>query len=272
MSSNSVNALIISYGVNLLLAVVGLILGLLVIGRITHILRVRLETRDTDASLMSFLVPLVKVTLQILLIVSIISVLGFEVTSLVAVIGAATFAVGLALQGSLANFAGGVLLILLKPFQVGDFIEAAGFAGTVQEIQVFHTILNTADNRRIVIPNGNLSNTSTVNFSVNPTRRINFEFGVGYEDDINLVKDTLQGIADEHPLILREPAPQIVLAEHGDSAVVYYMRVWCQRQDYWTIYFEVLETAKRQFDAAGINIPYPQMDVHVNSNDVSIDQ
>jgi len=187
--------LIISYGERIILSLVFLIVGLRVINILAH---------------------------------SIASMLGGEMTSFIAVLGAATLAVGFALQGSLANFAGGVLILLLKPFKVGDYIEAAGFGGTVKEIQIFYSILDTPDNKRIIIPNANLSNSSTINYSVNPNRRIDF-----------------------------------VLGEHGDNALIVYFRVWCKMEDYWSLYWETLEKIKAEFDKEGINIPYPQLDVHM---------
>jgi small conductance mechanosensitive channel len=253
---------LISYGTRVGLAVVSLMVGLAVIRWICRLLDDRLERASGDPSLKTFLIPLTRVSLQVLLIISIASILGVAMTSFIAVIGAAGLAVGLALQGSLANFAGGVLILLLRPFRVGDFIEAAGHSGTVSEIQIFHTILNTPDNRRVIIPNANLSNTSTVNYSHNPTRRVDFSFGVGYGDDISRVKETLFGIAQEHQLIMDEPAPAVMLSELGDSAVVFRMRVWSRKEDYWTVFFEVTEAVKRAFDREGISIPYPQMDVH----------
>ncbi len=255
---------LITHGMNLVLAVLSLIVGLWVIRWIVRLLEGRLESASVDRSLSAFLVPLTRIFLQVLLVVSIASRLGLEMTSFIAVIGAAGLAVGLALQGSLANFAGGVLILLIKPFKAGDFIQAAGHSGTVQEIQIFHTLLNTPDNRRIVIPNANLSNTSVVNLSHNPTRRVDFEFGVGYGDDITQVKDILLETVSSHELVLEDPAPRVMLKELGDSAVVFSLRVWARREDYWNLYFEVMETVKRRFDKEGVNIPYPQMDVHLD--------
>jgi len=257
--------LLVSAGMRLIGAVVVLGVGLQIIGWITRLLQRRFEAAEADDSLQAFLTSLARVGLQILLVISIASLLGMEMTSFIAVLGAAAFAVGLALQGSLANFAGGVLIILFKPFQTGDYIEAAGHAGTVHEVQVFHTIVNTPDNRRVIIPNAALSNSATVNYSANSTRRIDLRFGVGYDDDIDEVKAILQEIVSGHRLILDEPVPQVLLAEHADSAVVFLVRVWCHGGDYWSIHFELMENVKRAFDRAAISIPYPQMDVHLDS-------
>ena len=254
---------LITYGTRLLMAVVLLIIGLKFINLLGNLAAKKMSVAKMDSSMQPFLVSLIKTGLQVLLLITIASMMGIEMTSFIAVVGAASFAVGLALQGSLANFAGGVLLLFLKPFKVGDFIEAAGHKGSVREIQVFHTILNTPDNKKIIIPNASLSNASTINFSAYPTRRIDFTFGVGYQDDLETVKGILRDIAESHPLIMEDPPPQIVLGAHGDHALLFYMRVWCQRTDYWPIYFEVMEKVKGEFDKAGINIPYPQMDVHM---------
>ena len=256
--------MLINYGIKVLLAVLFLIVGLMVINVITKTAAGRLTKAKVDQSLQPFLVSVIKVALQILLVISIASMIGIEMTSFIAVIGAFSFAVGLALQGSLANFAGGVLLLILKPFKVGDYIEAVGYGGTVAEIQVFHTILNTPDNKRVIIPNANISNSSTVNYSANPLRRVDFKFGVGYQDDVERVKEVLKEIAENNPLVLKDPPAQIVLGEHGDSAVVFFVRLWCEKEHYWSIYFDIMEKAKKEFDREGISIPYPQMDIHMN--------
>lgn len=258
--------LIITYGGKLLLAVAVLLIGLSLINKISNLIVARLENSNADKTLQSFLISFTKVVLQIVLFVTVAAMLGVEVTTFVAIIASVGFAIGLALQGSLANFAGGVLILLLKPFTVGDYIEAAGHAGTVKEIQIFYTILHTADNKKIIIPNANLSNNSAVNYSANDTRRIDFKFGVSYSNDIYKVKSILHEMAQQHELVLQEPPPQVYLGEHGDSAIIFYLRVWCKTADYWTIYFEVMEKVKLKFDSEGINIPYPQMDVHISQN------
>ena len=255
--------LIISYGERIILSLVFLIVGLKVINVLAHFTAGKLEKAKVDQSLQPFLVSIFKVALQVMLVISIASMLGAEMTSFIAVLGAATLAVGFALQGSLANFAGGVLILLLKPFKVGDYIEAAGFGGTVKEIQIFYSILDTPDNKRIIIPNANLSNSSTINYSVNPNRRIDFVLGVGYQDSMEKVRNILQRIASENPLMFEDPPPQIVLGEHGDNSLIVYFRVWCKMEDYWSLYWETLEKIKAEFDKEGINIPYPQLDVHM---------
>lgn len=267
MDLDSLYSLLIGYGLKLLVTILVLVIGLRVIKVITNLFASKLNRAEADNTLSSFLVPSVKIILQILLVISVASMLGFEMASFIAVMGAAAFAVGLALQGSLANFAGGVLILLLKPFRVGDYIEAVGHAGTVKEIQIFYTMMDSPDNKRIIIPNAALSNTSAVNYSINPLRRVDFNFGVGYKDDLTKVKKLLQGIAENHSLVLDNPPPQVVLGEHGDSSVHFLLRLWCKREDYWSIYYEILEEVKIKFDEEGINIPYPQQEVHLVSKD-----
>ncbi len=257
-------ALVVPLLGRLALAMVALFIGISVIRWLMTLLSSRMDRSKVDPSLRTFVVPLLRTILQILLAVSVASMLGAEMTSFIAVLGAAGFAVGLALQGSLSNFAGGVLILLLKPFKVGDFVEAGGFLGTVKEIQVFYTILDTPDNRRITIPNANLSNSSTVNFSSYPTRRIEWKFGVGYESDIIKVKELLLKMLAEHPKLLDDPAPTVYLTEHADSALVLTVRAWASAGDVWPTYFEMMEKVKLAFDENNINIPFPQMDVHMN--------
>jgi len=258
---------VIRFGTQLLLAIVVLLIGLKIIGMIVRAVSRKMIKAEMDPSLQPFMASMLRVILQILLIISVASMIGIEMTSFIAVIGAVAFAVGLALQGSLANFAGGVLILLLKPFKVGDYIQASGHAGTVKEIQVFYTLLDTPDNTRVVVPNALLSNSSTINFSKNPVRRLDLSFGVGYEASIDQVRSILLDLANRHELVFEDPPPQVLLGEHGDSAIVFYLRMWCNAGDYWPLYFEFLETVKKAFDEAGINIPYPQRDVHLFKNE-----
>lgn len=252
---------VMTYGMKLILAIVIFLVGMKIIKYLVIGVEKALKKSKIDSSLESFILSLTKVVFKILLFITVISIVGVETTSFVAMIGSAGLAVGLALQGSLANFAGGVLILVLKPFKIGDYIEAAGYAGTVKEIQVFYTVLKTPDNRIIVIPNGSLSNSSAVNYSVMDTRRVDLIFGVGYEEDINKVKEVLNGIAQEHKLVLKDPEPFIRVGEHGESSVNFIMRVWCNSEDYWTVYYDLIEIAKIKFDEKDINIPYPHMDV-----------
>jgi len=253
----------ISYGGEIILALIVLIVGLKLIKFVLKTIKIGLEKSTIDKSLYSFLMSVTKITLNVVLVITIASMLGVEMTSFIAILGSAGLAIGLALQGSLSNLAGGVLILFLRPFKAGDFIEVAGHSGTVEDVQLFYTILNTPDNKRIFIPNGELANSSAVNYSAHATRRVDFTFGVGYEDDILKVKKVLQKVAQNNQLVLKDPLPQVFLAEHGDSCVNFSLRLWCKTENYWNVYFDIMETVKLEFDKEGINIPYPQMDVHL---------
>ena len=247
------------------LAILALIFGLVIIKWITEKLVKNLDKLAIDVTLKPFVISVINASLKVLLAISIIKVLGIDTTSFVAVIAAAGFAIGLAFQGSLSNFSGGVLLLTLRPFKVGDYIETNGYDGTVQAIQLLYTELITVDNKVIFIPNGSLSNTSIVNYSVKDTRRVDFRFSVGYEENSNKVINILKEIVNNHSKVLKEPEPFVRMSEHGDSAVIFTVRVWVNADDYWTVYFDTIETVKKRFDEGNISIPYPQMDVHVNN-------
>lgn len=258
--------LIKMYALQALYVIVVLIIGLRIIKYIAKKIKKGLDKTSLDETLKPFLVSLTRNMLKILLILSIIKMVGVDITSFVAIIGAASFAVGLAFQGTLANFSGGVLLLTLRPFKVGDFIEAIGYSGTVESIQIFTTTLVTPDNRVILIPNGGLSNTSIINYSVKSTRRVDLSFGVGYEVDILKAKEVLLDIIQKHDDIQNKPEPFVKVSEHGDSAVFFVVRVWAKSADYWTVYFDLLEQVKIRFDEEKISIPYPQMDVHIEQD------
>lgn len=246
------------------LAIIILLIGLLVVKIITNIIRKRIEKSKLDDTIKPFLVSLISTVLKVLLILAVIKILGVDITSFVAIIAAAGFAIGLAFQGSLANFAGGILLLTLRPFRVGDYIEGAGFSGTVDGIHILYTILLTPDNKVIYIPNGNLSNTGIVNYSIKDTRRVDFKFGTSYKEDTNHVLSTLNDIVQKHSLTLQDPEPFVRISEHGESAVIYTVRVWVNADDYWTVHFDILEEVKTRFEEERVSIPYPQMNVHVN--------
>ncbi len=249
------------YAPKLLLAVITLLLGLWLINRFVRVLDSKLGQRDP--TLNKFLCGLIGVVLKILLLISVASMVGIATTSFVALIGAAGLAVGLALQGSLANFAGGVLILIFKPFKVGDVIEAQGHLGSVVEIQILYTIINTFDNRRIVIPNGELSNASLTNLSAYETRRCDMSFGIGYGDDIDKAKAICRRLIQEDERALEEPAPLIVVGGLGDSSVDLTVRAWTKSADLWPFYWDMQEKVKKAFDAEGVSIPFPQRDVHM---------
>ncbi|NMM50194.1 mechanosensitive ion channel family protein [Marinigracilibium pacificum] len=251
------------YGPKIILAIIVLIVGLMLISPVVNLTRNTLNKRNVEPTVIPFLTGLVGAILKIMLFIAVAGMLGVETTSFIAVLGAAGLAIGLALQGSLSNFAGGVLILLFKPFKVGDFIEGQGHSGVVKEISILYTVLNTPDNKRVVIPNGNLSNNSMINYSAENTRRVDFMFGVGYDDDIKLVKDTISEVFKSEDRILNTPASVIQLHELGDSSVNFAARAWVKTADYWDVYWSIMEKIKVKFDEKGINIPYPQRDIHV---------
>ncbi len=255
-----------TYGPKAVIAVVSLVVGFWIINRFVGTLEKYLISR-ADKTLAAFLKSLLSVFLKAILIITVASYIGIETTSLIAVLGAAGLAVGLALQGSLSNFAGGVLILFFKPFKVGDLIDAQGYIATVKEIQIFNTILLTADNRMVVIPNGALSNGALVNINHEPKRRVDFLFGVGYDDDIDKVKSIIDKVSSADDRVLSDPEKVIVLSELADSSVNFTVRLWVDTSDYWGVYFDVHEAMKKAFDAEGISIPFPQRDVHmINQN------
>ncbi len=250
----------------LLLAIVVLIVGLWIIGKVVRLVAAALESRDADVTLSKFLGGLVSVLLKALLLVSVASMVGIETTSFVAILGAAGLAVGLALQGSLANFAGGVLVLLFKPYRVGDYVEAQGVSGTVDEIQIFNTVLKTPDNKVVIVPNGAISNGVITNYSKEARRRVDFVFGIGYDDDIPKAKSVLNQLLAEDDRVLSDPAAQVVVSELADSSVNFTVRAWVNAADYWGLYFDLTERVKMRFDEENISIPYPQQDVHLQQS------
>ncbi|ROQ28591.1 mechanosensitive ion channel family protein [Gallaecimonas pentaromativorans] len=256
--------LVMQYAPKLLLAIIVLLVGLWLINSFAKVVDKGMEARKVEPTLRHFLKSLVSIIFKILLMISVASLIGIATTSFVAVIGAAGLAIGLALQGSLANFAGGVLILFFRPFKVGDFIQTNSYSGTVKEIQIFNTIMTTPDNKRVIIPNGKVSNDSLINFSSEPTRRVDFVFGVSYGANIDLVKETLKGILDADERIHKEPAPMVVLSELADSSVNFTVRAWVDAGNYWPVFFETMETVKKTFDTKGIEIPFPQRDVHIH--------
>lgn len=250
------------YGLKIIGAILIWIIGSWVIKKVKRLLIKAMDKLEYDESLEKFISNLIVGMLKILLVVVILGNLGVETTSFAAVLAAGGLAIGLALQGSLSNFAGGVLLLIFKPYKIGDYIEAQGESGTVKEIEIFTTKLNTPDNKEVIIPNGVLSNGNITNYSTEKTRRIDIVMGVSYDADIKQTKDILLKILTDHPKVLKNPAPILVLGELADSSVNYKMRPWVLSGDYWDVYSEVLETSKIELDKAGIEIPYPQRDVH----------
>lgn len=256
-------SLIIEYGPKLISAVIVLILGLGIIKMITTGIRNMLLKREIDPSLSPYIVSVAGTLLKIMLVISVMGMMGIEMTSFIAILGAAGLAIGLALSGTLQNFAGGVMILIFKPFKVGDYVTMAGHSGTVKEISIFHTVLKTPDNRTIIIPNSEISGKSIINFSTEETRRVDMTFGIGYTDDIDQAKETIREILDSDDRVFKEPALFIAVSELADSSVNFVVRAWANSGDYWGIFFDTQEKVKKTFDEKGIGIPFPQRDVHV---------
>jgi small conductance mechanosensitive channel len=255
--------LVITYGIKVLTAIVVLIVGLWIIKRIAKATDRLMEKREVSISLRGFLRALLSILLKVMLIISIAQMVGIESTSFIAVLGAAGLAVGLALQGTLANFAGGVMILLFKPYKVGDLIEAQGHKGTVKEIHIFVTILLSPENKTIIIPNAAVSNGNIVNYSTEGVIRVDMNFGISYNSNIKDAKNALMKVVEKHPKVLKEPAPFIGVSELADSAVNLVVRPYSMPEDYWDVYFTIYEEGKIALDQAGIVIPFPQVDVHM---------
>jgi len=256
------------YGLKLIGAIAVWIIGSMVVKSMVNTFDRILNKSKTDASLKPFLKSIVGVLLKALLVITVLTMLGIEMTSFIAILGAAGLAIGMALSGTLQNFAGGVMILIFKPFKVGDFLEAQGYKGIVYEIQIFNTIVKTPDNKTIIIPNGGLSTSSMTNYSSEPFRRVDFTFGVGYGDSTEQTKEVLNDLitADKRILSGGNHDPFVAVSGLGDSSVDFVVRVWVKSEDYWGVFFDMNENVYNSFNKAGLNIPYPQMDVHVHNN------
>ncbi|NQU52346.1 MAG: mechanosensitive ion channel [Bacteroidetes bacterium] len=255
--------LIVTHGLKVVTAIIILIVGLWIIKRMVKIMGRLMEKRGVNVSLRGFLTSMTGILLKVMLLISIAGMVGFETTSFIAILGAAGLAVGLALQGTLANFAGGVMILLFKPFEVGDLIETQGHLGSVKEIHIFVTILLTPENKTVIIPNAAVSNGDIVNYTTEGVIRVDMVFGISYNSNIKDAKDVLMDILTSHPKVLKDPAPFVGVKELGDSSVNLAVRPYAKPADYWDIYFKVYEDGKVALDKAGITIPFPQVDVHM---------
>jgi small conductance mechanosensitive channel len=251
------------YGPKVIAALAIFIIGRMAVSIVTGFVRRLMRRSEVDETLIKFVCSLTKFALLMFVIIASLGALGIQTTSLVAIMGAAGLAVGLALQGSLSNFAAGVLLILFRPFKAGDFIEAGGAMGSVESIQIFNTIMTSPDNRQIIVPNSQITGGTITNFSAHDTRRIDMVFGIGYDDDIKKTKETLERIAAADSRILKDPKVTVAVSELADSSVNFVVRPWVKSEDYWDVLFDFHEKVKLEFDAAGISIPFPQTDVHL---------
>lgn len=264
-----INAYIIPWGINIVLALAIFIVGRWVARMLLGVAEKMLRKAGMDEMLINFVHSILNALLLLVIIIAALDQLGVDTTSFIALIGAAGLAVGLALQGSLQNFASGVLLIVFRPFKVGHFIEAGGVAGVVEEIGIFSTRMKTGDNREIIVPNGAIYGGTITNNSARDTRRIDMVFGIGYDDDIRQAKELMASIIEADERVLKDPAPLIAVSELADSSVNFVVRPWVNSGDYWGVKFDLTEKIKLAFDEAGISIPYPQMDLHLDNSEQS---
>jgi small conductance mechanosensitive channel len=258
--------LIVLYGTRLIIAFLLAWIGFPTIKKIVMLIRKGLEKSHMDPNLKPFLGSLAKIGLQLILLIIIVAVIGVNSSSVLALLASFGFAVGLALQGSLSNFAGGILLLTIKPIRVGDFVEADGMMGTVENIQILYTALRTPDNKFIFIPNGALANNRIINYSIKPERRVDLKINVSYKTDHNQVVKIIENIIKNHKLILHENDYLVRLSEHAQNALVYNVRVWSKKDDYWTVYYDLMEQIKVEFDKNNIEIPYNKMDVYLKTD------
>jgi small conductance mechanosensitive channel len=257
----------ISWGTNILIAAAILIIGMIVVKKVSSIFTKVLKTKEFDQSLTTFLVSMVTISLKVLVVITALGMLGVEMTSFIALLGAAGLAIGMAFSGTLGNFAGGIMILIFRPYKVNDYISAQGEEGVVKEIQIFNTVLLTVDNKTIIVPNGAMANGNMTNFTFQDTRRVDFTVGIGYGDDYDTAKSVLQGFINVDDKILKDPQSFIGLAELADSSVNLTVKVWCKTEHYWDVFFKMNERIYKEFEGAGLNIPYPQMDVHIHKKD-----
>ena len=256
--------LAVEYGVQAVLAILIFYVGRMIARMVTNAIRKLMQKQETDKILESFVSNMAYWLMMTFVIIAAINQLGIQTTSLIAVMGAAGLAVGLALQGSLSNFAAGVLIVMFRPYRVGDYVEAAGVAGSVEQVQILSTVLKTPDNKKIIIPNSSIMSSIITNYSANDTRRVDLVFGVGYSDDLDKVRSILEEITGADDRIMKDPACVIQVHELADSSVNFVCRPWVSTADYWAVYWDLTEKVKKRFDQEGISIPFPQQDVHIH--------
>ncbi len=248
-------------GLSLLRAALILIIGLKATGILVKMLKKSKPFKRMDPTAAGFVLSLLKIVLNSVVVIATLATLGVPMTSFITLITSCGVAIGLALQGSLSNFAGGLMLLIFKPFKAGDYIEAGGYEGKVDSISVLYTVLTTADNKTVTLPNGNLTNNAVVNFDAHSTRRHTFTFSAAYSSDMDAVKNAIMDVCEADPLVLSDPAPTVGVEAHADSAVTYSVKVWCNTSDYWTVRYTIPEAVKRAFDEKGIEIPYPHLEI-----------
>ena len=266
-TSNLLENIIVPWGIRIALALVIFYVGRIVVSMLVNVANKFMRNRDMDDILVKFLCSIMRWVLLLFVVIAALSQLGIDTTSLIALLGAAGLAIGLSLQSSLSNFASGVMLIVFRPFTKGDFVEVAGTSGSVDNISIFTTTLTTPDNKEVIVPNGAVLGNNITNYSARPTRRVDMVFGIGYDDDIKKAKELLEQIIAADERVLADPAPVVALGELADSSVNFLVRPWVNAADYWGVLWDTTETVKLKFDEAGISIPYPQMDVHLDKSE-----
>jgi len=257
----------VEFGINLVTAIVIFYVGRMAVSLAVRGLHKVMRRQEVDKTLETFICNLVRMVLLVVVIIAAIGALGIETTSFIAIFGAAGLAVGLALQGSLSNFASGVLIVLFRPYRVGDFIEAAGINGVVEQVQILTTVLKTGDNKQIIVPNGQIMDSIITNYSANDTRRVDMIVGVSYDDDLDKVRDTIKELVDAEERVLSNPECTIAVSALADSSVNFVVRPWVKTSDYWGVMFDLTEAIKKRFDKEGISFPFPQQDVHLYKSD-----
>jgi len=255
----------VDLGINVVIAIAIFYVGKMVISLVVRGLHKVMQRQEVDKTLETFVCNLVRMVLLVVVVIAAIGQIGIETTSFIAIFGAAGLAVGLALQGSLSNFAAGVLIVLFRPYRVGDFIEAAGISGSVEQVQILTTVLKTGDNKQVIVPNGQIMDSIITNYSANDTRRVDMVVGVSYDDDLDKVRDTIKELIAAEDRILDEPACTIAVSALADSSVNFVVRPWVKTPDYWGVMFDLTEAIKKRFDKDGITFPFPQQDVHVHT-------
>lgn len=253
----------VGFAKNIVIALVIFYVGRMAIGLVIRALHKLMQKQDIDKTLETFVCNLVRMALLVVVVIAAIGALGVETTSFIAIFGAAGLAVGLALQGSLSNFASGVLIVLFRPYKVGDFIEGAGISGSVEQVQILTTVLKTGDNKQVIVPNSQIMNSVITNYSANDTRRVDMVLGVSYDDDLDKVRQTIQELVAADERILADPECKIAVSALADSSVNFVVRPWVKTSDYWGVLFDLTEAIKKRFDKEGISIPFPQQDVHL---------
>lgn len=251
------------YGLRIIAAIAIFVIGRWVAKGLRSTLKRVMTKNKVDQTLISFMCSIVYAVLIVFVVIAVLNQIGIQTTSLVAILGAAGLAIGLALQGSLSNFAAGVMMIIFRPFKAGDYIEGGGVSGTVEEVQIFTTFLTTPDNKTVIVPNSKIMSDNIINYSTKCTRRIDLTVGVGYGDDLDRARAVIQQVMDAETRILTDPAPMIVVKELSESSVNFSIRPWVMTGDYWEVYFDLVENIKKSFDREGISIPFPQRDVHL---------